>query len=340
MTYSNEDVKSWIISVLDKNLSERDLARLIHYCAAHATSILRRNFRSRLPMFHNAGYSDNDLAVRCIEDLFLPRGNSMCHDLRRFFVNLGEEIPDRPPADFIMELRRLIYGSIHKTLPEIAGDIDPHYRKILRNVREAIRADNRMLIRDHFNDRLVSRGETNGSAAQKEEMPADELLNRLSTTAAFDDPPSVLVEHIFSIVENQADYRSALSINTITQVIRDFYLIYRFDDETDLEPDHIEGFEIDELSRRTIDRIRKTLFADYERRNVCGPEEIRLLENAVRSILADLSQKHARRFFDYFQEQFPGVSYEEYRAKARARFEYLMQSARDHFFKLFRAHFS
>ncbi|MDH7515022.1 MAG: hypothetical protein QHI48_03980 [Bacteroidota bacterium] len=200
--------------------------------------------------------------------------------------------------------------------------------------------DRRYSIIEHFNDKLLSRTNGNVDTLRLEEMPADQIVRHLCKEASPDQPIPDLLDCIYSRLENQKEYRHALSLNTVIQAVKQYITIYYHETERSIDGSLFESFELEEMARTTLERIRETILRGYERRKVYTSDEIEKHEHAIEAYLRDIKENHERRFFDYFHEQFPSVSYDEYRRKERVRFEYLMKTARDNFFEMCRERLS
>ncbi len=280
-----------------------------------------------------AGYSIEDCAVMSNEELFLSRNGIRAYELVQFFRERFGDKEDAPSEECLIALRTILYRKVRQTIVEIAGEVDPVYRKVLRNISDLLkRKPDVFQSRSFFNDSLIyHEAWSTRLDLHKPEMPGDELLTALSSQATSDKDTSALIDLLLRFVQEDESYRNAISKSTIAAALREFYLIYS--DENDrAEPSTLMNsleFELPDAIERTIAYLRNEILkksgTDYER-------ESALYSRTVRSMLEDICQQNVRRLFDYFSEQFPNCSYEEYRKNGRNRFEYVMHQAKEFFF--------
>lgn len=280
-----------------------------------------------------AGYSIEDCAVMSNEELFNSRNGIRAYELVQFFRERFGDRADVPSEECLIALRTILYRKVRQTIVDIAGEVDPIYRKVLRNITDILkRKPDVFQSRSFFNDSLIyHKAWSTRLDLHKPEMPGDELLTVLSSHETSDKDTSGLIDLLLRVVQEDESSRNAISKSTIAAVLREFYLIYS--DENDrAEPSTLMNsleFELPDAIDRTIDYLRSDILKksgpDYE-------EEVAYYSRSVRSMLEDICQQNARRLFDYFHEQFPSCSYKEYRKNGRNRFEYVMHQAKEYFF--------
>jgi len=280
-----------------------------------------------------AGYSINDCAAMSIEDLFVTRNTIRAYELVQFFSTRFGEITDVPSAECIIALRTILYRKVQQTIVEIAGEVDPIYRKVLRNISDLMqRRSDVFQSQSFFNDSLIyHKAWSPRLELHKSEMPGDALLVRLTTAARKESDTASFVDLLLRHVEGNPSCRNAISKTTIAAVLREFYLIYS-DENRSVEPSTMMyslEFELPDA----IDRTLRYLHHDILKSDGAGyDKEVIGYCGAVRCMLEDISRQNVRRLFDYFSEQFPDCSYEDYRRNGRNRFEYIMHRAKEFFF--------
>ena len=164
------------------------------------------------------------------------------------------------------------------------------------------------------------------------------MLAELSRRARPSESIKQLVTHLLEIAAEQDACRKACSMYSICSVIREYFLHLRWTaehaDDADIQAD--AALEWPACVEAAVVRLREGLLRQYRERDVFDAAQAALCEHAARRMLEDLPRQGARRFFEYFREQFPDTTYEQYRANGRARFEYIMHCAKEQFFAVCR----
>jgi hypothetical protein len=314
--------------LLDQSCTDRELSCLIQWSINVGKAIVRTSFQRKSLLLEQAGYSSEDCVVIAIEDLFVARDGIRAFELVRFFRTEYQERSVLHDDECLSSLRRVIYRKLRQTMAEIAGEVDGVYRKVLRNIQDLLNGQaTSMHTVEWFNDDLVFHASfADRLELQRQEMPFEELLSLLMAEARQDMTTEDLVELLLSIVERFDTCRKAMSRTTLAALLREYYLVRAhsgilFESTTSMDT---LSFQVRDAMRRSIAHIRETMLA--------SEQEAAGYIQAMASMLEDILAQHARRMFDYYQESFPGIGYDEYRRNGRHRFEYIMQKTKEHFF--------
>ncbi|MBE0642891.1 MAG: hypothetical protein IH600_02320 [Bacteroidetes bacterium] len=308
---------------------------------------MRSRFSRYLVILYDAGYTAESAASRCVESLFLPNRDVPCARLTDYLRGEYDLRGAALNGDCERVLQRCIYFSVQQNIPELLGEFDPQYRKILRMVLESIAKDTAYTRHKGFFDDMVSRVEESRIQLHLPAMPADEIVARLSRRASPDDSTHVLLSRIFDILDENPDVRRIIQTSQLVTVLRDFFHLYWTFDSEDEERGIEELFENGDIERLIIpilEEISAGIIQSYVNRGVIEQEEADRLATAVHTMLKDLATATAAPWFEYHAQQFPDISYEVYRETYRGRFEYVLGSAKELFVmrcqKYFRADFS
>ena len=344
---SHEELRQAFDSLLGSSISAVQLNRLVHRSIRIAAGIMRTRFRRYLVILYDAGYTAESAASRCIENLFIPNDAGPCGRLTDYLRTESGLRGTALNGDCERILQRCIYFSVQQNIPELLGEFDPQYRKILRMVLESIAKTPAYHRNKGFFDDVVSRAGENDLHLHLPAMPADEIVAQLSRRASPDDATHVLLGHVFDILDGQREVRKILPVSQIVTVLRDFFHLYWIFDSED-EPTDIEQLfesgDVDRLIAPIVDEISGGVIQSYLNRGVIDEIEAGQFTRAVASMLRDLASATAAPWFEYHEQEFPEISYEEYRETFRGRFEYVLGSAKELFIlrcqKYFRTDFS
>ncbi len=344
---SHEELQQTFDSLLHSSISTVQLNRLIHRSIRVAAGILRSRFRRYLVILNDAGYTAESAASRCVENLFLPNEDIPCARLTDYLRSENVLRGSTLNGDCERVLQRCIYFSVQQNIPELLGEFDPQYRKILRMVLESIAKNPVYRRHKGFFDEMVSRASDEDIRLHLPALTADEIMARLSRRASPDDATHALITHVFDILDEDPEVRKILPISQLVTILRDFFHLYwTFDsgeDRTEGE-EMFDTSDVDRLISPIVDEIAGGVIRSYLNRSVIGADEADRLVSAVRSMLQDLASGTAAPWFEYHEQEFPDITYEEYRESLRGRFEYVLGSAKELFIqrcqKYFRTDFS
>ena len=334
----NEEIKLFIGKILDCSIDRVELARFINGCIGISRSILSTMYWKQLAHFIKSGYTPTSVACRCIEKLFLPRNGITCYELHRFFSAKWEDLSLVPVEEVTLTLHHLLRNKLSQQFSELYGELDPQYKKILRNIHVAINKSGGFRLLQHVKGTYMHRASEAKLSLELPSFPLDALLQELMQHARAGDDVPDLVDKIFLILRAQSSYRRALLVSDITAVIRDFYFIhYRHfvEAEGEEQPEaHDEKLFLDilrRLSRETVAVIEKTVLCNQIHKSKITSADSGKLTQAMQRYLEDICQKETKSLFEYYVEQFPETTHAKYRTVIRKRFEYLMARTKEEF---------
>lgn len=328
-------------SVVRGNVSENELSQLIHSAISTASAILLSRYRRYLPILRDAGYCLESAASRCIEDLFLPRAEQPCYRLADYLGKECDVMSDDAAERCGRAFRRVIYLQIAQQVPNLLGEFDSPYRRILRLVSHCLSHNPALRKVEGFLEDHYHRCAPENLLQEQQRMPSDLVVGELFVRTTDTDHVAQLVAFIFDILDDQERYRRMLTQAAIVEIVRDFHAM-RWEQSSAPE-DHRMVFDAgdrDRLLEPTVDHVRKTVVRSYMEKNVLNEESASKYLRAVHSMLEDLSRNAALSWYVYYEREFNGLSYEQYRAEERSRFEYVMGLAKKNFVHRCKEYFS
>lgn len=331
---SHEELRNTLESLLQASVTSVQLSRLIHRSIRIAAGILKSRFSRYLIILRDAGYTAESAASRCVEGLFLPHQSIPCARLTNYLRN--ECTLDNATLNGNCEqiLQRCIFFNIQQNIPELLGEFDPQYKKILRMVLETVSKDSRYRRHRDYLDDMISRTEDAHLHLERELIPADALVAELSRLASPDESTHALVGKVFDILDDSTDVRRIIPLGLLVTVLRDFFQLYWTFASPEEGADDVNLFDIgdiDRLIQPIINELSEGILTSYLQRGTMQSEEVEHFSKAIHSMLHDLANGNAAPWFEYHQQEFPQISYEEYRDTYRGRFEYVLGSAKELF---------
>ena len=327
-----EDLKVIVIAVLRDALTEKQIASLAYYCHTIAKSLISNFHSKHVRNFIHLEYDLDSFAWRCIEDFFLTRKNIRCNELKQYLSIKFPDIEIISPQEISIAIRNLISNKISQTIPEIYGESDQTFRKILRNVTRYLKNGNDYQIKQFVFGTLVYRSSTD-PLLHHPEFPDEELRARFAEYARFEMQTTSLIDALFTMLDGQTKYRRALTLLTIITLIRDYFYQTEQPENEQVEnfTTEMERGEVIRIIDRTSEFMSNGILQKYVERGTLKQSDLLCMKNAITSYLTDLSDGGFKPLAEYHKEQFPRVTYKQYRCNHRSKFEYVMSIAKERF---------
>jgi hypothetical protein len=335
-------LKEWICGLLDGVIREPELQRLIQHCINMAKEMLRLRHWRQMNLLLRDEYKLETLASRCIEDLFLPVHGETCREIRRYFRALDPSLDLLPEADVEVHLRRIVSVTVQQTVMELMGEVDPVYRKILRNVQDVLRESDAFETEERFNEKWIFHSATPPARRAGQEIPFEDLLTALMASIRSDTTAVAGINAALSAARMAEQFSPGVRLHTLVKVLRALFQAH-YDihvategGAADRREDAEAMEEMEELERRlrgSALHVHRSALIPYVRKGVMSEEAAERMRDVILAYLRDLLDGEARPLHEYHRDAFPHISYEAYRTTERARFEYVAKLARNHFFK-------
>jgi hypothetical protein len=326
------DMSSHLAAALHGQLTERIVGDLILAAARLATGMLRTRFSRYQAVLEHVGYTMEGAALRTIENLFLPAAQVPCARLRAAIETEGVDPATLSPREAEQLFRRFVFLEVQQTIPDLLGEFDNDYRKILRIVREHLTGKNGYASMHGFYEDHFFRVSRESRLLEQPAIPQDELVGEVAASMLGDETARAVIDRIFDVMESQDTWRRTLAVGVIVNTVRDCFQFFHTSDVEVADHESTEfRTDLDLLIQPAIAFIRRRILASYIRRNVVEPTEADAMAQAAEDMLRDLASQQAQNWFHYFSTHFPDVPAEEYRRTRRIRFEYVMGAAKESF---------
>ncbi|MBR9975050.1 MAG: hypothetical protein KFF77_05680 [Bacteroidetes bacterium] len=331
---SHEELRQTFDALLRSSITTPQLTRLVNRSIRLAAGLLKARFNRYLVIFADAGYDLEGAAARCVEELFLPQGDVPCARLTSFISAEIDTHASIVNGDCDRLLRRCIFFSVQQGIPDLLGEFDPQYRKILRMVTDIISQDERFHKKRGFFDDAVWRGDDSDLRTLLPAMAVDEVVAQLSRRASPEDSTLTLMDHVFDILDENPEVRRLLPLGDIVTALRDFFQLYwkfRHEDEGGSTAAMFDEGDRERIIGPIMQELEQGILRSYIEREVLDDRQATAFGSAARCLLEDLASGAPAPWFEYHQELFPDIGYEEYRGRHRGRFEYVLGSAKELF---------
>jgi len=332
----NMEFRGTLIRCVRGSYDRGDVNLLVKTSYGMATSYLKMKLTSQKSFFLREERIE-DLAWDFIADLFQKSETGDLIALQSYFErdrveNLGEE-------EALIELRKLVFTKVDDNVFRYYGERDPSLRKIIRNLKLAIRdqdCKNRVCYRDGH---IIVNNEVN---VNKPGIPVDFMRIRLC--ARLNEKyqiPDVLIE-VIDIISSQSEYRQRFPLVALASIIRESYVIIQEGDIQEIDKPLAERNlfirEFDHVLNQSASRIRQNIGVKYVQKGKLCPSRVESFFYAAAETVKNELQAddNGKSQYEQFCEYAGCTDYSEYRREHRPVFEYIVKLIREDVVSTFR----
>jgi hypothetical protein len=329
-------IRGTINRCVSNKYDRKDVNRLVRLCHRYAYSYLRMK-RSAGNYFVIENENIEDLALDFIAELFQKEKDGSLVALQGYFKD--KDLNTCTDADVKIELRKLVFTKVDDNLFRYYGEKDPSLRKIIRNLKLAVRERNcshAVCYRDGF---LIVDDDEPGNATI---MPADFMQMRLCSRIQGEMQIPEIIIHVIDIIREQDSHRKRFPLVILASIIRESFVILH--DET--HPQNVRSAaesnllknDLDKYIDDTVERIKNDIGPRYINKGKLQPETIDHFFNAATDIVRDDFSEQENGFsqYDHIRKYDENLDYEQYRRKHRPVLEYLVKLIRKDLVNFFR----
>jgi hypothetical protein len=289
------------------------------------------------------GLSAPDLAVDCVGPLFERDAQGRFVQLCTYYGPLRWE--ERDETELLAFTRRLVFSTIHQQLARLYKDTDPSLEKLMRNLRNAMRAGTR-LAEERRSDELwvVLRGNSEEEQAlpmMPWEYLEGELIPHIYGSTTLKD----IVSHVAEILAGQHTYRRSYPFTTLALIVRTaFVRVGGVEDAGHHEAgSELTPEEIRHAVQQAIVTITASKHATYVAQGRVDKRTYDAYMDAARAILhAEFVEHdgHDKSYQERLAEQIEGMSAVDYQQLHRCHLEYLVKLSREELLNVVREELS
>ncbi len=305
-----------------------DVRYLVDQSYRFALAYLKQKVRQRRLQPSLFGLTLEDLAFDCFADLFERNDQGRFVQLATFFESARWRELDE--AGLRSSFRRLVFSKVNEGLFRRYREADPNLAKIIRNVKNAIKADARLSIERRPNGAYLVVNIAPESAqlpvAPTEIMEAY-LIGRLCRSEALHEAVASFVGFAF----DHPYYAPEYPLIPFAQALRTAFL---HAGQPPSENNRPAPFLSDEVSRAillVIDGVQDQMHASYVGRGKVEATTYQAYFRAISDVLhAEYvsSADPVASYFDALGKYLPGLPKDTYRQEHRHVMEYLAKMAR------------
>ncbi|MFW5955601.1 MAG: hypothetical protein ACOCSK_02560 [Rhodothermales bacterium] len=311
--------------VLSDQPTSRAIRDLVDRTQRIALSYLKQKAAGGSLRSEYFGLTLEDLALDCCAELFERDASGRFTTLRSYFDAL--RWPAMSDTDVQIALRRITFSKVNEELFRRYRANDPNLAKIVRNIKDAVKSDDRIRLVRSGNQRWLIVGDDD-ARNDRPVAPPEFLEAHLAASVAPSMHVRGAVEALITFVSLRPDYRHGFPLVAFAKLVRSVFVrigAAAAEEDTSFEQD----YSTEEILR-AIDTATKTvcekMLTRYMQSGKISGSMYGLYLRTVRSIFEARYLDGAAEdgsYFDILSRHAPGTTEDEYRSRHRNRIEYL-----------------
>lgn len=318
---------------LKKMLSgdERAGKRIADFCHEMALAYLEYKYNAENEILSKVGISKDELAWDCIAELFERDDNNQFVKFREYFCE--RDVDSMRSHQIEMQLRRLVFTKVNDGIFRNYGSIDPSLRKIIRNIKLAIKAIDGLQLDKVGNEKVVQLASTD-QETQLPTVPPEFLEIRISERVDSSMQIPEIMEIVKTILDRQQIYQSSVSISQLAVSIRRvFARKLDIEDRKTTEPEtNFLDDTVEQLISQCVEVQKSDFKSSYLEKDKLTKDTFNLYFKIVKTILLDefvRDDPDADSYFEHAKKEMPDLSKQHYRQAHRQYVEYFVKNTRE-----------
>lgn len=293
-----------------------------------ALAYLRQRARVGALEARRFGLSLDDLALDCIADLFQRDDAGRFVQLVDYFESSGWQ--DEDPAGLRIALRRLVFSKVNEGLFRRHRGHDPELARIIRNVKNAVKASEGMALMRRGKELWMVVGDPAG-LGQKPPMAFETLEAHLTPVLREATHMPEVVASFQELVQTLAGCDAGYPVSRFAMAVRAAAARLAAAPEPDGNGRTPSSEMVERAIAQSIDEMREAMLETYV---ASGKMDAQLFEqyvHAARDVLGAQFCSTAppvASYYDALSARISNLSKEDYRAHHRHVLEYLVKMSR------------
>ena len=301
---------------------------LVHLCSNIGLSFLRFQKQRGALDEYRFGIPTEDLALDCIADTFQRDEDGRFTTLETYFESVNWE--HLSEHDLTIALRRLIFSKVNEGLFRSYRAEDPNLARIIRNIKEAIKRNDRFTLNREREVQWIVFGE-NATPDSRLPLAPAEILEAFLTSLLCNTSNTYTAVYAFEeFLSLHPYYRNAFPLSEYARILRSCFKNREIPEETTQEI-NVSLLDLDNALRKTITHIRSKLQETYVRKGKLSVGMFETYISALQKILAShfgVPNEAVTSQYDALATLIPGLSRDSFQNEHRNVMQYLFKVSR------------
>ena len=333
-------IKNIIASTLSEKPDRHAVNELVDECYRLALAYLQKKARSGYLLPHLFGLTLEDLALDCFADLFQRDEEGNFNLLHQYFNSV--EWKDENDHDVYIVLRRLIFSKVNEGLFRRYREADPTLAKIIRNIKDAVKADANLYLTRYNGSAWLILGEEGTEMNNLPIAPVEVLEAHLISYLCRSASSHELVSSFIKFIDEQPYYCNGYPVTGFAQAIRAAYVHVGETATVVEEPDQLlRPEEVEQAIQHATQKVQSVMHESYVKKGKVCLSTFETYFKTVQDILTSQFVRDANpvgSYFDALQTYIPGLSRGSYSSEHRNILEYITKLSRSQLLVYLRNH--
>lgn len=325
----SDNLKKTLLKCLNKTQNTKDEIRIVRLCHSFAYSyLISKAAKGKLYIDRNISFEN--FAYDYIGELFAKNGNGDFILLRKCFS--VEEIKKMNSCEVELILKKIVFTHVEDNIFREMGRQDPSLRKIIRNIKLAIKSKEKESDVRLINGYLKLEEEFEEQNLQ--EMPIEIMQFKLRAEIEENMQIPDIVSSVINILENQNIFYKKYSVVGLAICIRkihaNFYTTRDESEKTSSINDLLFEQEFEDFLSNSIEGVKNTIGKKYVLDGKVSEDKMRVYLKACKKIVRESFNltKYGYSQYEYLKRTDPQIEYSEFRTNDRQKLEYLVKKVK------------
>lgn len=299
------------------NIAELSLNLLIKVCYELARANVKRKISKISNVNKRWDLSIEDIAVESISNLFVNNSKHKKLNLQCFLNNWTDNISDNTDALFF--LNKIANICVDQYMNKLLRESDPFFAKTIDTFYLAIKKMNYTKI-DHFGTIYIAENGIESFPPSVSLIPAEEFM-RISFNNIRDKKD--LLEYIMTYLDSRTEYFPAIPLNLLVERFLNYNQVNHTSSDT---MNDLERISVDDIVYKSLEMTITKMKDTYLKADKLSIIEADYIAAALTDVAFDFREGNTIvQLQDYLATYIKDLSVEEYKAKYRNIFEYMIK---------------
>ncbi len=300
------------------NIDRQSLREFIEICTGISLKYLNKRHYKLKTIFSVNNILFEDIAVDAVAPLFIKYNSLNITGMQKSLTDWDKKLDSESGASFF--LHKLIWNRTDQTVVKLLGEIDPVYKKLLKNL--IYNAKNTGYKKISYMGELYliedSKTEINGTLISESDfnnIPSAFLNGKLNS----------VIHNIIEYIKKETKSFPAIPLNLLVKRLKRLYL-ERIDNPDSFTVNFEISFDLNNILKSSLQNVLNKLNNDYVAKEKLTVSEGESFKLAIKDIVLDLKDGGMNRGMEeYLKPYFINVSVSDLKTRYHNLFAYLVK---------------
>lgn len=338
MTIDISKIHKYLNAIVEENINNTQLTELIKISRLIIQSYLL-NYRSNvISLITRNGITLTDLAYDCIADAYSRNKELKYYAINKFINSLNENIKSIEPINLFFAYKSYLIKLSDSQVAKLYAQTDPIGAKILRNIKDAVRESDKLIISKDWNGLKIEVKNYVNENGHKD-FPLEKLFLNFTKSVRIINS-SDLLENVYDTLINQTEYKKSVYLFDLVSFFKKYFNAnHDYNYEVDegalisrIDHSSFEEYEIQFIRQKVEYFIKEKIMVNYFLKGKLNKSEAEAFFYSLTDLINDWSAGILLKssIYEYLKNHYD-ISHDLYMKNYRTKMEYLVKLAREEF---------